>query len=59
MELDDFEVSDVSVQRRAKHLNSALNHFWRRWSKEYLLEFSESHRHQYLGKSCSSIDTEV
>ena len=55
LELDDFEVSDVSVQRRAKHLNSVLNHFWRRWSKEYLLELRESHRHHHLGKSCSSI----
>ena len=38
-ELDDYyEVTDVSIQRRAKHLNSVLNHFWKRWSKEYLLE---------------------
>ena len=40
LELDDanFEVTDVSVQRRARHLNSVLNYFWKRWSKEYLLE---------------------
>ena len=55
LELDDFKVSDVSVQRRAKHLNRILNHFWRRWSKEYLLKLRESHRHQYPRKSCSSI----
>ena len=46
-ELDDadFEVTNynVSVQGRAKHLNSVLNHFWKRWSKEYSLELQESH----------------
>ena len=48
LELDDadFEVTDVSVQRRARHLNSVLNHFWKRWSKEYLLELREAHQHQ-------------
>ena len=55
LELDDFEISDVSVQRRARYLNSVLNHFWKRWSKEYLLELRESHRHQHKGKSCPSI----
>ena len=35
---EDFEVSSSAVHRRAKHLNGVLNHFWKRWSKEYLLE---------------------
>lgn len=42
---EDFEVSSSAVHRRAKHLNGVLNHFWKRWSKEYLLELRESHRH--------------
>ena len=46
----------MSVQRRAKHLNSVLNHFWKRWSKEYLLELRESHRHQHSTKSLYPID---
>ena len=29
---EDFELTKESLQRRAKHLNSVLNHFWRRWS---------------------------
>ena len=41
---EDFEVTGESIQRRAKHLNSVLNHFWKRWSKEYLLELRETHR---------------
>ena len=53
---DDFKVTSASVQRRAKHLNSVLNQFWRRWSKEYLLELRESHQHQHSSKSHSLID---
>ena len=34
----DFELSDEVLQRRAKYLNSVINHFWHRWSREYLLE---------------------
>ena len=52
---DDFEVTGVSAQRRVKHLNSVLNHFWRRWSKEYLLELRESHRRQHPSKGPSPI----
>ena len=52
---DDYEVTDVSVQRRAKHLNSVLNHIWKRWSKEYLLKLRESHRHQHSSKSPSLV----
>ena len=29
---EDFELATEAFQRRAKHLNSVLNHFWRRWS---------------------------
>ena len=50
---EDFEVTSDSLQRRAKHLNNALNHFWRRWSKEYLLELRNSHRQQPIAKQRS------
>ena len=40
---ENFEVADESLQKRAKHLNSVLNHFWKRWSKEYLLELRDTH----------------
>ena len=42
----DFELSTESLQARVRYLNSVLNHFWRRWSREYLLELRESHRRQ-------------
>ena len=42
---EDFKTTGGSLQRRAKHLNSVLNHFWIRWSKEYLLELRDAHRH--------------
>ena len=40
----DFEVDSESVQKRVRHLANVLNHFWRRWTKEYLLELREAHR---------------
>ena len=43
-ENEDFQVTSESLNRRAKHLNCVLNHFWKRWSKEYLLELRDAHR---------------
>ena len=40
------------------HLNKVLEHFWRRWKKEYLLELRESHRqakHPPKGSKCGTI----
>ena len=39
---DDY--SREKLTRRAAHLNQALNKFWRRWKREYLLELRELHR---------------
>ena len=48
LEDDDtnFELTTESLQAKMWYLNSVLNHFWRHWSREYLLELRESHRHQ-------------
>ena len=43
---EDFEVTSEPFQKRAKHSNNILNHFWKWWTKEYLLEVRESH-HQW------------
>lgn len=40
----NFELTTESLQARVRYLNSVLNHFWRCWSHEYLLELRESHR---------------
>ena len=41
---EDFEVNPAQLNRRMKHLNNTLNHFWRRWRDEYLVGLRESHR---------------
>ena len=52
---EDFELTTESLQRRAKHLNSVLNHFWRRWSREYLLELKDTDRQRSTGNSHKSV----
>ena len=55
-ELDeDFEPSTEALQRRAKHLNNVINHFWRRWSREYLLELRDAHRQRRSKGSKSAL----
>ena len=54
---EDFELTTESLQRRAKHLNSMLNHFWRRWSREYLLELRDTHCQRSTENSHKSIET--
>ena len=52
---ENFEVTDESLQRRAKHLNSVLNHFWKRWSKEYLLELRDAYRQRNVGGTSTPV----
>lgn len=40
----DWEPSSNAIAKRQRHLAVLLNHFWRRWRTEYLLELRESHR---------------
>ena len=45
--MDNEVDSDVSnLDERFKHLQKLLNHFWKRWSNEYLVSLRRSH----LGK---------
>ena len=52
---EDFEVTGELLRRRAKHLNSVLNHFWKRWSREYLLELREAHQQRYVHGSSTPV----
>ena len=51
---EDYDVTSKSVQRRAKYLSNTLNHFWKRWSREYLLELRDAHRTQRASQTSTS-----
>ena len=40
----EFTTDPAHLHRRTGHLNNILNHFWRRWRSEYLVELRESHK---------------
>ena len=41
----DFELPSTELSKRMNHLSNAMNHFWRRWRDEYLVNLRDSHRH--------------
>ena len=41
---EDFDVNPCHLSKRMRHLNNLLNHFWKRWRNEYLLELRNSYR---------------
>ena len=40
----DTDVQPQDLDRRMRHLGNVMNHFWKRWRNEYLLELRNSHR---------------
>ena len=42
---EDIDVSQESLSKRARHLSVIMEHFWKRWKTEYLLQLREYHRH--------------
>ncbi|XP_074657119.1 uncharacterized protein LOC141910288 [Tubulanus polymorphus] len=40
------EMDRKAMSGRMRHLKTLMDHFWQRWSSEYLLELRESHRQQ-------------
>jgi len=51
----EFEVGPVELSRRVRHLNNALNLFWKRWRREYLIELREAHRFGKTGSKKAQI----
>ena len=51
---DDWHyVSKESLSNRARHLSMTMQHFWKRWRGEYLLQLRECHRQGVKGNSQS------
>ena len=47
---EEFTVNDETLQRR----DNVINHFWKRWNKEYLLELCNAHRYPNANQQFSS-----
>ena len=43
---EEEDESESTCTRRYKYLNQKLQHFWKRWQREYLTDLRESHRKQ-------------
>ena len=54
---EDFNLTHDHLTRRMKYLNVVLNHFWKRWQLEYLLDLRESHPQQYAAHNCDDVTT--
>ena len=56
LEDDDFDTSHDNLNKRMKHLNVVLNHFWKRWQSEYLLNLRETHRQHSHNSSVAAVN---
>ena len=52
---EEFEVDSSLLDRRMKHLNNMLNHLWKQWRQEYLLELRNAHRQAKTNPSATPI----
>ena len=51
----DIDVQPRDLSRRMQHLSNILNHFWKRWKNEYLIELRNAHRHQSQNYTSTAI----
>ena len=52
---EDFNEHLTPSHLLVGYLNSVLNHFWKQWSREYLLELRGSHRHSSTPSTLSNV----
>ena len=50
----DIDTSPTCPNKQMRHLSRTLDHFWKRWKTEYLVELRECHR--YIGKGNKGSD---
>ena len=51
LEDDDwYKASKETLSNRARHLAMTLQHFWKRWRREYLLQLRDCHRKNVKNK---------
>ena len=48
---DSIDVSQETLSKRAKHFGKIMEHFWKRWRAEYLLQLRECHRYSMGARS--------
>ena len=53
----DTEMRPQDVDRRMRHLSNVMNHFWKRWREEYLLELRNSHRYTTQNNTNKAVST--
>ena len=51
---ENWEQSTSDINRRQSHLQKLLDHDWRRWKNEYLLELRKSHRQRNSTRNTKS-----
>ena len=54
---EDVDLTREHLTRRMKYLNAVLNHFWKRWQTEYLMNLRESHWQQHAGRNSDDATT--
>lgn len=45
---EEFRITKEELRDRMKYFDILLNHFWKRWRSEYLIELRDAHRHSPL-----------